>query len=152
MELEYIAVVVLLVLVVWLLILRKKTPVNLDGEVEKELPALTLPMRGNAVDYADTEVAGFNPDGADQRWNNNYGVGSGDAPQLSETEIDTPEYKRQMRSLIDYLLRAGYKKKIVNDYVHHIKDKFLSPQLILMQLKNDVNAPPPNISEDPLTG
>ena len=47
---------------------------------------------------------------------------------------------------------SKFSKKIINDYVTHIKDKHLSPQLILMQLKNDYNAPPVNTSEDPLTG
>jgi len=155
MEYEYILVVVLLILVLWLIMAKKRKAVNLDGEVEYETPILTVPTRpsSNSVDYADNTVGSFDPDGiADHRWNSNTGVGSGDAPQLSETQIDTPEYNKQMKALIEHLLKAGHKRKVVNDYIHHIKDKFLSPQLILMQLKNDYNAPPPNISEDPLTG
>jgi hypothetical protein len=73
-------------------------------------------------------------------------------PQLSETEVDSDEYRKQMKSLIDYMLGVGYKKKIVNDYVLLIKEKHLNPSLILLQMKNEPNTISPNNSEDPLTG
>lgn len=149
MEYMYVLITVLLVLVVWVLMIKNKKTVNLDGIIEKELPSLTLPSSGSNMNFADSSVSGFDPD--TQSWNN-QGNQSDEAPQLSENEIDTPEYKRQMKSLIGHLMRAGYKPKIVNDYVNHIKDKFLSPQLILMQLKNDHNAIPPNISNEIPTG
>ncbi len=145
----YILITVLLVLVVWVLMIKGKKSINLDGVIEHEIPILTLPSSESNMNFADSSVSGFDPE--TQSWNN-QGCNSDEAPQLSETEIDTPEYKRQMKSLIEYLMRAGYKTKIINDYVNHIKDKFLSPQLILMQLKNDHNAQPPNISSETQTG
>lgn len=152
MEYEYIMVVVILILIVWFINVKRKSDTsNTSGVVELEPPLLELPRGYSSRDeFADSDGSGFDPNDTNSRWNS-AGLGSG-APQLSETEIDTPEYKKQMAALIAYMLKAGHKKKIVNDYVNHIKEKFISPQLILMQFKNNVNAELSSVSEEMPTG
>jgi hypothetical protein len=157
---HYIVVLVLFVLVIWILNIKWKrdriTDPALDGKIEHEAPNLDLSwLRSSSNDsFADTQISNFDindTNGFNNIWNSNRGVGSGEAPQLTEVSVESPEYKRQMQTLIKHMAAVGYKKKIVNDYVTHIKENHLSPQLILMQMKNDPNAPPPNLSEDPLT-
>jgi hypothetical protein len=158
---HYILVLVLLVVVLWILNMKWKLDrirdPALDGKIVHEAPNLDLNWLKptyDSTDFADTEVSNFDisdSNGFNNIWNGNRGVGSGDAPQLSEVSVESPEFKRQMKSLIEHMGNIGYRKKIINDFINHIKDNHLSPQLILMQMKNDPDAPPPNISEDPMT-
>lgn len=159
---HYFLVLVLLVVVLWILNMKWKMdrirdPV-LDGVVEEETPNLDLSCFKRSSDqdlFADTEVTNFDvsdSNGFSNVWNSNRGVGSGDAPQLSENPVESVEFKRQMQTLIKHMLNIGYERKIVNDFVHHIRDNHLNPSLILMQMKNDPDAPPPNIDAEIQTG
>lgn len=154
---HYFAVLILFILVIWILNLKWKRDrimdPRLDGQVVKEAPNLDLSWMSRSDQFADLGVSTYDihdTNGLNNVWNTS-GVGSGEAPQLTETAPDSPEFKRSMQSLIKYMASVGYKKSIVNHYVTHIKENHLNPQLILMKMKNDPNAPPPNISEDPLT-
>lgn len=154
---HYFAVLILFILVIWILNIKWKRDriidPKFDGQVIQEAPNIDLSWMSKSDNFADSGIATYDihdPNGLNNVWNTS-GVGSGEAPQLTEIAVDSPEFKRAMQALIKHMASAGYKKSIVNHYVTHIKENHLSPQLILMQMKNDPNAPPPNISEDPLT-
>jgi len=158
---HYFAVIVLLVIIVWMINMKWKMDrirdPALEGKIEYEAPNLDLDWLKSSYDnnFADSEVSNFDvsdDNGFKNVWNGNRGVGSGDAPQLTDVSVESPEFKRQMRSLIEHMGNIGYKKKIINDYILHIKDNHLSPSLILMKMKNDPNAPPPNIDGEIQTG
>lgn len=157
---HYIIVLVLLVVVIWILNMKWKLDrirdPTLDGKVEHEAPNIDLNWLKHEQDsFADTEVSNFDvsdTNGFSNIWNSNRGVGSGDAPQLTENPVESPEFKRQMQTLIKHMAAVGYSKKIINDFVHHVKDNHLNPALILMQMKNDPNAPPPNVEDEIQTG
>lgn len=152
----YIAVIILLIILLFINLNLYKSNAsddmpgdisgNMSGDMSSDLPALVLPSHSYDQEFAETSVSNF--DACDTiGLSMRDGVGGGEAPQLTENAVESPEYRRQMKSLIDHLLRVGYKKNVVNSYINLIKDKHLSPQLILMQLKNDAHAPPPNVSE-----
>lgn len=153
---EYIfALIIVLALIIVFINIRSRSKQNeegLDGRLEPELiqnmqtlSILNLPTTKYDSVFAEDTVTNF--DALDTTGLDTVvGVAGGDAPQLSDVSVESPEYKRQMKSLIDHMLKIGHKRKIINDYINHIKDKNLSPQLILMQLKNDPHAPPANIS------
>lgn len=140
----------IIVLVLLLVFIRagsnaRKNSRKLDGLVDQDIPNLSLPTETYDQEFTESTTATFDANDS-TGLSMSDGVGGGDAPQLTENDVESPEYRRQMKTLIEHMMRIGYKKKIVNDYVNHIKDKHLSPQLILMQLKNDAHAPPPNVS------
>lgn len=157
-DLHYILVLVLLVIVLWILNMKWKMDrirdPALDGKVENEIPNIDLNWLKPESEkdlFADSEVSNFDvsdTNGFNNIWNGNRGVGSGDVPQLTEHPVESPEFKRQMQSLIKHMLASGYRKKIVNDFVHHVKENQLNPALILMQMRNDPNAPPPNVEDE----
>lgn len=141
----YFAIIILLIILIIYINLKDWSSANHSNNEETILPSIDIPGYTYDSTFAEETVRSFDANdltGIDTV----VGVGGGEAPQLTENAVESPEYKRQMRSLIEYLLRIGYRKKIVNDYINHIKDKHLSPQLILTQLKNDAHAPPANIS------
>ena len=148
MEDYVIAIIVFLVLLLIFNVVTNRKNKDDDCMIDKEPPKLYVPKK-SCTEFAETTVSNFDSSdttGITSAIGGFVGVGGGDVPQLSETDTESPEYKRQMKTLIDYMISIGHKKKVVNDYVHYIKDMNFSPQLILMQLKNDPHAPPVNIS------
>jgi hypothetical protein len=133
-----VVVVFLILLLIFLTYKNKKEDIPV---IEPETPMLKLPKTSYDIEFAEDQVDDF----LSGNFANNS-IAGGEAPQLTENAVDSPEYVRQMKTLISYMRKIGYKDKIINDYINHIKDKHLSPQLILVQLRNDANAPPVNIS------
>jgi hypothetical protein len=140
----------ILVLIVLFLLRTKSNPINEDGKIEYQLPPLTLPNDNVSDDQFADGLSAF--DSSDTFSSNYISSDSNSNAPLNENAIESVEYKRQMKSLIDYLLGVGYKKKIVNDYVLQIKDRHINPQLILLQFKNNPMAPQPSVSEEMPTG
>jgi hypothetical protein len=148
MEYYIVAIIIFLVLLIIFNVVTSSRDKDDDCAIFKDPPKLFVPKK-RCDEFAENTVNNFDSSdttGIASAIGGFVGVGGGDVPQLSETDTESPEYKRQMKTLIDYMISIGHKKKVVNDYVHYIRDMNFSPQLILMQLKNDPHAPPVNIS------